>query len=283
MKRPVSIVILLAACGGSSHPAVSPEPSSVQIVGHDDALRTTMQRQDVALPFGQCQNGNELVVALLEMARASGASTVSDLTLHLVFGRRGAIIECETKVVFAGDPALAPPPEPAPASAPGQAEYSTEVSSFVPHASTYTTTENDLHCAPVAVKIDEIKPHYATTYDVDVARIIDEMPIDTDARVVWKDSCDMRRVTRAVTRYDFQTKLHFVPPDWKAIAARYAGAPLFETAPICYAVDPGALGAQPVHRLTATVGFRGEVPLAEPLRSPKADVQDAAARATRRR
>jgi hypothetical protein len=83
---------------------------------------------------------------------------------------------------------------------------------------------------------------------------------------VARERCELKQLTRAVTRYDYQTKLAYVPPSWDYLGARYAGEPLLETPPACYAIDPAV--ARPTHRLTATLVFRGGVELREPLVTP---------------
>jgi hypothetical protein len=204
---------------------------------------------------------------LLERAQRSGATYVADLAFHLVFRRRGVIVECETRAVFGDDPALRPlppaPPEP-------EGTYATEVTSYEPAAHAFTNTERELACARVPVQVIENVPRYQSTYDVDVARILDEVPIDHESVIKAEERCELHDVTRTVTRYDYQQKLAYVPPSWAYIAARYAGEPLRETAPTCYAVDPGTLGPHPTHRLTATLVFRGGVAQHEPLVLPSA-------------
>lgn len=268
MKRAI-VALSLAACGGHLLAVEPRHADGVRIKRHAEALFGAKSTLNVAIPFGQGQNGNALVLAFLDQAQASGARYVSDVAFHMVFRRRGVMVECETRIVFGDDPSRAPKPvTAAPADPPS--EYSTDVSSYEPHASTYTTTEDDVACKKQGVQQVDYVPRYDSTFDVDVARIIDEVPIDKQIRIDYHDACAMKRFTREVTRYDYQTKLGFVPPAWKDIATRFADEPLFEAPPSCSVIDPAALGPQPTHRLTATVVYKGEVRQAEPLRSPSA-------------
>jgi hypothetical protein len=252
MKLAIAVVVL----GGctTSH-VVAPSPThEVRIVRRADVAREETKAVPLELPFGQGQNGSVLVLALLQQATEAGAAYVTDLTFHMVFKRRGVIVECETKAVFRDDPLLVEKPAVATSSAPAS-EYSTDVTSFEPHAVSFTASEPELGCKQVAVAVTEVVPDHASLYDVDIPRIITKVPVEVVDHLERRDACELAQVTRAVTRYDFQKSLAYVPPRWSYIAARFADEPLVETAPLCYAIDPAQLGAQPVHRLSATLVY----------------------------
>ncbi len=269
MKR-VLAALALGACS-TLPPAVEPRPGiEVRIVPHDELVTRTATRAPIELPFGQSQNGTELVTALLQRARAAGATYVGDLAFHMVFKWRGSFVECETTINF-GDVPSTPPPSAAPV-APQDDEYSTEVQSFQPHEVTLVANERDLKCKQVAVVREELKRRYESRFEVEVARKSDEIPVDTVMTSEQVEECSPERVNRRVERYDYQVRLDYVPPDWTYLATTYAaGTRLSESPPLCYAIDASSLGAHPVHRLTATLGFRGVIEQLEPLKAPSAD------------
>jgi hypothetical protein len=263
----LAITIALAGCTGGHAVAPSPPNAEVRIVRHADAIHGEVTKiEPLEVPFGQGQNGSELVLGLLHEAQEAGATYVTDLTFHMVFKRRGVVVECETNAVFRDDPALRPgsiasSPEPA-------AEYSTDVANLEPHAVSFTAVEPELGCKKVAVAVSEDVPRYANLYDVDIPRIIDTVPVDHVVHLAWHDACELKQVKRPVTRFDYQARLAYVPPRWNYIGARYAGEPLIETPPLCDAVDPATLGPHPVHRLTATLVFHGGL-AKEPMQTPR--------------
>ena len=268
MKRGLA-AIALGACSALP-PAVEPRPGlDVRIVPHDELVTRTATRAPTDLPFGQSQNGTQLVTALMQRARDAGATYVGDLAFHMVFKWRGSFVECETKINF-GD---VPPPVVAPAPAAQDADlYSTEVRSFEPRQLTVVANERDLKCKQVAVMREERQRRYESLFDVVVARKSDEIPVDTVMTSEQVEQCSPERVNRRVERYDYQLRLDYVPPDWAYLGMTYAaGTRLSESPPLCYAVDASALGAHPVHRLTATLGFRGQIQQLEPLKAPSAD------------
>jgi hypothetical protein len=255
----MKLAIAVVALGGctTSH-VVAPSPTQeVRIVRRADVTRDETKVVPLELTFGQGQNGSELVLALLHQATEAGATYVTDLTFHMVFKRHGVTVECETKAVFRDDPLLVE--KPAVASSEPATEYSTDVTTFEPHEVSFTASEPELGCKKVAVAVTEDVPRYANLYDVDVSRIIDKVPVEQVDHLAWRDACELKPITRDVTRYDFQARLEYVPPRWSYISSRFADEPLVETQPLCYAIDPAQLGAQPVHRLTATLVYHRAV------------------------
>jgi hypothetical protein len=188
----------------------------------------------------------------------------------MVFKWRGSFVECETKLSFGDAPAPAPPPARPNAGSDDSADdlYSTEVKSFQPHEVSFVANERELKCKNVAVAQETVQRRYDSRFDAQVARKSDQIPIDLAITTVNVDQCSPEQVQRNVDRYDYQVRLDYVPPDWSYLAAAYANARLSESPPLCYALDPSSLGGRPVHRLTATLGFRGEIEQREPLRAP---------------
>ncbi|HEX4453088.1 MAG TPA: hypothetical protein VH143_19585 [Kofleriaceae bacterium] len=269
MKRVVAMLACGACSTASSPPPVAePRPGiDVRIVPHDELMSRTTSQQPIELPFGQSQNGTELVVALLQRARVAGASYVGDVAFHMVFKWRGSFVECETKLGFGDAPAPAPPPAPA-ADADAGDPYSTEVKSFEPHEIAFVANERDLECKQVAVTRETEQRRYASRFDGEVARKSDDIPIDTVMVSEHVEQCSPEHVQHQAVRYDYQMRLEYVPPDWRYLGATYAGGVVSESPPLCYAIDASSLGAQPTHRVTATFGFRGAIEQLEPLHAP---------------
>jgi hypothetical protein len=220
------LLVVLAACASSA-----PVPKhTVKIQPRETGGRAL----EVELPFGQAQNGSVVVLALLDRAEAAGAMYVSDLALHLVFKRMGVPVECTQRVLLGDEqPAAAP-------------------SLFDAQIVTFTANERELSCKTVQHAIDATKKRHADRFDVDVGSPIENVPEDSVVEFRSRDECALVPITRSVSRYDYQQKLGFVPPQWPYFASRYASVPLRAAPPVCKAID---LGAQPTHRLTATVVF----------------------------
>jgi hypothetical protein len=268
MKRAVAMIVLGACSSSSPPPVTEPRPGiDVRIVPHDELVTRTTSQQPITVPFGQSQNGTELVVALLQRARAAGASYVGDVAFHMVFKWHGSFVECETKLGFGDAPAPAPPPPPVVAEASDDA-YSTEVKSFEPREIAFVAHERDLKCKQVAVTRETEQRRYASRFDGEVARKSDDIPVDTVMVSEHVEQCAPEQIQREAVRYDYQMRLEYVPPDWRYLGATYAGGVVSESPPLCYAIDASSLGAQPSHRLTATLGFRGAIEQLEPLHAP---------------
>lgn len=269
MKRSIAIAVAISACHPPA-PAIEPRPGlDVRLARHAELALRTDTRAPIELPFGQGQNGTELVIALIQQARAVGATYVGDLVFHLVFKRRGAFIECETRVLF-DDELAAERARVAPivTASPDPDDYSTEVTSFEPHEVSFVATERELRCKQVAVTVAARERRYASRFDAEVGPPTDAIPLDDVMHSEAREACDPEQVTHAVTRFDFEAKLAYVPPDWTYLAPAYAHDHVVESPPLCYAVDAAALGDQPVHRLTATLGFRGQIEQLEPRVAP---------------
>ncbi len=269
MKRSIAIAVALSACHAPA-PTSEPTPGlDVRLAHHAELALRTETRVPIELPFGQGQNGTELIVALMQRARAVGATYVGDLAFHMVFKRRGAVIECETRVLF-DDELAAERAHVAPAvvAAAEPDDYSTDVASFEPHEVSFVATERELHCKQVAVSVATAERRFASRFDAEVGHKSDQIPVDIVMHNEAREACAPERVTRKVTRFDFEAKLAYVPPDWTYLAATYAHDHIVEAPPLCYAIDPATLGDHPVHRLTATLGFRGWIEQLEPIEAP---------------
>ena len=284
MKRSI-LAVAIAACGAQPPaPVTEPRPGQdVRIVTHDELLARTKSQRAIELPFGQSQNGTALMTALLQRARDAGATYVGDLAFHMVFKWRGNYVECETKVAF-GDP---PPIDPAQlgsddAAGSGDDLYSSEVKSFVPHEMSFVADETDLKCKQVAYETEVVQRKYDSRFDVEIGEHIDKIPMETAMVTDHAESCAPEQVKRQTLRYDYQMRLDFVPPDWSYLGPTYAGGTLRESAPLCFAIDRASLGAQPVHRLTGTMGFRGVVEQKEPLKMPMPEAMPNGAKGGRR-
>ncbi|HEY1551827.1 MAG TPA: hypothetical protein VGG28_28570, partial [Kofleriaceae bacterium] len=270
MSRAV-VALCVAACSGTvaPPPAVEPRPGrDVRIVPHDELVTRTTTRAPIELPFGQSQNGTELVTALLQRARDAGATYVGDVAFHMVFKWRGAYVECETKLSFGDTPSPPVPVATDPTAGSDDDVYSTEVRSFEPKQISIDRDERDLACKQVAVATQTVQRRYDSRFDAEVSRKSDAIPVDVVATTENVEQCTPQHVQRRVDRYDYQVRLDYVPPDWTYLAATYASTKLSESPPLCYAVDASTLGARPTHRLTATLGFRGAIEQLEPLEAP---------------
>ena len=107
---------------------------AVRIVDARYGREHSVRAEEMTLPFGPNQNGNELIVAALEQARERGAAYLGDLAITMTFRWGGTPIECRTQVRFERDPTDASPgaaPAPIlPASAGPQ--YGTDVEKYRP-------------------------------------------------------------------------------------------------------------------------------------------------------
>ncbi len=286
MKRAVAVVVVAACSTKPPPPPLEPRPGlDVRIVAHDELVTRTATRMPIELPFGQSQNGTELVTALLQRARDAGATYVGDLAFHMVFKWRGSLVECETKLRVGGEvTAPAPAPPPAPAVDDGSDAYSTEVKSFEPHEVSFEATEREVTCKQVAVERESAQRRYANRFDAEVARKSDDTPVDAVMVSENVEQCTPAQVRQHGMRYDYQVRLDFVPPDWSYLGATYAGGVISESPPLCYAIDASSLGAEPTHRLTATLGFRGTIVQLDPLHAPSSPpITSATASSQRRR
>jgi hypothetical protein len=229
--RAVLVAIALLACGPKTA-IKKPLPAGIKIQRSPSGTGRVVP---VELPFGQDQNGGLVLLALLRHAETAGAVSISDLQVHLVFKRFGVPIECTQRVLVGDEVEVIDP-----------SDFDTKTVSF-------TATEQELTCTQVPHAVDTIKPEHASKYDATAGRLRDKVPEDRTVAFVYLDRCELRPVTRAVTRYDYQVKLGFVPPSWDYFAARYADARLRESQPICKTIDPDVTPL--VHRLTARIGF----------------------------
>jgi hypothetical protein len=231
-------------------------------LGAERASRT----EPIMVPFGVNQNGNELIYALLERAAELRAKAVGELTLYMTFRWRGAPVECRTRVMLEGDPRLARgAEEPAPPGRP--TPYDTDIEGYQPQPVDFIAEDRDLACVPRRVAVSGERLVQRASDRTAEARGPGDLPSgDREKVVVFEthDECTWQKVTRRTTRYDYEVKLGFVPPDWERFSARFAKRRLVPAAPQCYTITEEALASQPIYRLTALAYHRGSIPLAMP-------------------
>jgi hypothetical protein len=268
MRTLLTLLLSLAACAG---PTVATRPRGaapeVRIVDGAVARRYAKRSTPVVLPFGTGQNGNELVLGLLALAQRSGADFVSDIALTLVFKWNGIPIACATRVVFPGDPRLAPaapasapaapaPPASMPDEADGEPTFESEVRDYQPKRVDFEATERELFCTKRPHQVKVAHPSFDSEFDVERRSLSEPMVTVEETNVVWTEECEARPVQHRVTRFDYEAKVAFVPVHWEYIARRFAEAGLVETPPLCYRLADGDL---PAHTIRAQVSFRGHV------------------------
>lgn len=288
LVRPL-LAVLLAATAGCASPiaatradeapgaAAGPAAAAGEGVQPDVKVRIVDARfgaehsktaEPLLVPFGVNQNGTELVYVMLERATRAGAAYVGDLALIMTFKWRGDVVECRTPVLLEGDPRLARA-QPAAAGAPASA-YSTDIDVFKPQPVEVEVTDRELVCkeTPFAVmkkrrvaKLDRSAEH-KSAYDGDPAKI------ETVNVIERRDVCKFETMSRKVTRFDYEVKLGFVPPQWEHFTARFADRKIVPGQPRCYLLAAGELGKLPEYRLTATAYHTGAVKVAMPVSLP---------------
>jgi hypothetical protein len=179
----------------------------------------------------------------------------------MIFRRQGVAVECRTRVVFPGETirkqgvlVVSSPVE-------DEDVYTTQVEPIKPTAFQVRITEPELRCRRVGQQVKKRVPRYTNPFDVEVARARGgPVPIDEEIEIEWHDECGMELITRDATRFDYQIKLGWVPPDWAYIARRWADFPLVETEPSCYRIEEARVAELAAHRVEATVYFVGRMP-----------------------
>ena len=235
MRAVLVLPTLVAACATSQGTARDDAPTvaarladegreAVRIVDARYGREHSVRAEEMTLPFGPDQNGNELIVAALEQARERGASYLGDLAITMTFRWGGTPIECRTQVRFERDPTdAAPGAGPAPVLPPSAGpQYGTDVEKFRPAKVAFVAEDRELSCVVA----------------------------DGDESCGWKD------VTRSAERYDYEGKVGFVPPNWPHLAERFAAGRLVPAEPSCYSIDEGELKSGRPYRLSA-IAFHG--------------------------
>lgn len=235
MRAVLLLPTLAAACASSTGaardtPAVAERladegPETVRIVDARYGREHSLRAEEMTLPFGPNQNGNELVVAALEQARERGAAYLGDLAITMTFRWGGTPIECRTQVRFERDPThAAPGAAPAPILPPSAGpQYGTDVEKFRPAKVAFVAEDREINC------------------------VVD----NGDERCGWKD------VTRSAERYDYEGKVGFVPPNWTHLAERFAAGRLVPAEPSCYSIEESELKSGRPYRLSAVAFHRG--------------------------
>jgi hypothetical protein len=269
--RRFSLLLALAAhaCARSDLPHFEPdgrrgEPTRLVAdarAAHEHALR----EERIEVPFGQRESGTRLVLALMNLARARGAMWVSDLEFLQVLRWKGELIECSTRIAPAAAAPPAPPVPAAPAAAPvsddGDAPptYTTSVSAPRPERVTVTLGEDIVRCEQHGQHyIVENEPIYPDANDVEVPHLIGgAMPVERWAmHIAWSTHCHMEHVVHEVSRWDFQVKLEWTPPDWALIGKEWTDEPLADAPPRCYRTSVKEIGEPPRHRMRARLYYR---------------------------
>jgi hypothetical protein len=276
--------LALLGCGGAAGGAGGPIAAGEVVTGAagneitpDVRLRIvdasfgaehSKRAEPMVVPFGVNQNGTELVYVLLERASRAGAAFVGDLTVLMTFRWRGEVVECRTPVMFDGDRRLDRAP-PAVTETPASA-YRTDIDLFKPQPIETMVNDRELVCAPRSVAVYKRRRIYNTARSAEHARSYDadSSDIETVQELERRMVCAFETITRRTTRFDYELKLGFVPPDWAHFAATYADGKLVAGQPRCYRLAAEELGKQPAYRLTATAYHTGAVKVAAPVRMP---------------
>lgn len=247
----------------------------VRIVDAGFGAEHSKRQEKMEVPFGVNQNGNELVYVLLERASRAGAAFVGDLDLIMTFRWRGEVVECSMPVRFAGDPRLQRATAAVAAAPPSG--YSTDVEGFKPQPVEAVVDDRELVCAPRAVAVTKKRRVQSSARAAERGRVYDgdTSMVETAQELDEKMVCAFETVTRRTTRFDYQLKLGFVPPDWAHFAASYADGQLVAGQPRCYRLAETELGKRPEYRLTAVAYHTGAVKGAAPLRLPSRGMVEA--------
>ena len=264
-----AMVLALVGCGGAAGGAGGPVAAGevetgaagneitpdvrLRIVDASFGAEHSKRAEPMVVPFGVNQNGTELVYVLLERASRAGAAFVGDLTVLMTFRWRGEVVECRTPVLFDGDRRLdraAPAVTATPASA-----YSTDIDVFKPQPIETMVNDRELVCAPRSVAVKKRRRVHNTARGAEHARSYDadSSEIETVQELERRLVCAFETITRRTTRFDYELKLGFVPPDWRTSPR------LTPTASSSRGGSRAANGSrggarqqQPAYRLTAT-------------------------------
>jgi hypothetical protein len=193
----------------------------------------------------------------------------------MTFRWRGDVVECRTPVMFEGDHRLQKAEK---AAAEGPASgYSTEINVFKPQPVELDVQDRELVCRQRAVAVTKKRRRGSNSRSAERGRVYDSDPseVQTVQELVQKNVCSFETIARHTTRYDYEVKLGFVPPDWAHFAQNYADGKIVAGAPRCYLLAEGEVGKQPEYRLIATAYHTGAVKTAMPTRLPSRGMVEA--------
>ncbi len=221
----------------------------------------SLREESIEVPFGQRESGTRLVLALMQLAQARGATFVSDLEFLQVFNYKDQLVECSTRLASADAPAALALEQASAVSSPSTGEmpnYSTSVEPPRPAMVKVRMSEDVVKCKTIwqsyIVWAPDIK---VDRNDVELARSISgPIPHHWDLVMGHKDQCAMVHVTHDVERWDFQVKLEWTPPDWPLITKRWSTEPLSDGEPRCYRTTSAHVGTPPRHRMRARLFYR---------------------------
>jgi hypothetical protein len=272
-------VLVLVGC--ASAPATKVEPPATPTAAVPDEQVMTLRlprlrivdaklgeersskREPIMVEFGVNQNGTELVYALLEQAGMKGAAAVGDLTLYMTFRWQGGPVECRTRVLLEGDPRLAAAAGGATnAGAARTTAYDTEIESYKPQPVDFMAEDRELSCETKRVPVTRKRlVENRSDRTAEAGGGVKDLAADEEIVTTYEthDRCQWKQVTRRTTRYDYEVKLGFVPPNWEHLSQRFARRPIVAAAPRCYTITDEELARQPIYRLTATAYHRGKV------------------------
>ncbi len=235
------------------------------VVDARSAHEHALHEEIIEVPFGQRESGTRLVLALMHLAKGRGAAWVSDLEFLHVFKYKGELVECSTHLALAGEPEGEPeqatPRDSGPAAGadPNMPVYSSSIGAPRPEMLNVRVSEDVVTCTKEPRSRPVLEPAYATTYDAEVPRMLDDhMPV-VESLKVYTDRCQMKHVTHDVQRWDFQVKLEWTPPDWSLISPRWAAEPISDGVPRCYRTTTALTGEPPRHRMRARLYYRGKL------------------------
>jgi hypothetical protein len=257
-------VVWLSACGGATNlPRFSKQgkDKAKLVVDSEAAAKFAIREEKLEIGFGQRENGTRLVFALMEYAQQKGAAWVGGVEFLQVFKYKGQLVECATPLTRPGEEKTRTKPQ-TPAAIPeigpdGQPIYSTAVQPPEPQKLGATVKEDVVRCEKRGEIWIRYEPITHDRHDAEHARlIVGPIPVEKKVDTQWRDECKTVRETRHVTRWDFQIKLEWQPPDWELISPQWADETLIDGKPTCYAISAAELGNPPRHRLRARLFYR---------------------------
>jgi hypothetical protein len=280
MTRAPILCLAAIGCATTATPAAQTPAQAGQarpplkIVEPDFGKENSKRSEALVVPFGVNQDGTELVLVAIDRAKQAGAAFVGDMQMIVTFKWSGTTVECKTRLVYDGDPALAEKPEPAPAKEAGA--YTTSIEEYRPRKMTVTARENALMCEEGKVtRVVKRKPTIDERMDVGQSRAMSRVggstPLDEEVQTEGVDRCHKELVERTAERYDYELKLGFIPPDLTYLTKRYGERALRTTAPVCYTVDKPI---EPLYRLTATAFYRGDTATKPTTRLPSDQIYE---------
>src|SRR5262249_15601585 len=97
-----ALAIVVAGCGHADGTAVGYAPREaprVRVASEEDIRGKALTSKPMSVPFGEGQDGTQLVTGFLLAAEKQGATYVTDLRIYLVSPHADAWLECRTDIV----------------------------------------------------------------------------------------------------------------------------------------------------------------------------------------